>query len=91
MKQQLRKLCSPLLSHFESGDEPFAYKPSHRTILLVLSALFFGLATLIVVVNGGGDIGYLFPALIFGLVSLVGLIVGLLGNDRAVAKIWGSR
>ncbi|MGB3623164.1 hypothetical protein FT643_04850 [Ketobacter sp. MCCC 1A13808] len=91
MKQPLRKLFSPILKAFESGSDEYVYQPSHRKILIFLSALFFGLASLVLVINRGGDVGYLFPAVVFGLVSFVGLTVGLLGNDRAVAKIWGSR
>lgn len=84
-------MFSPILNIFESGDEPFVYKPSHRTILVVLGCLFSGLATLVVVFAQGEDPGYLLPVLVFGAVGLVSLLVGLIGNDRAVAKIWGSR
>ena len=91
MKQALRKVFSPILNPLESGNDPVAYKPSHRKILLVVSLLFGGLSGLIVVISRGADPGYLFPAVVFGLISLTGLIVALLGNDRAVAKIWGSR
>lgn len=91
MKQFLRKVFSPILNPLESGTDPVAYKPSHRNILLVVSLLFGGLSGLIVVISRGADLGYLFPAVVFGLISLTGLVVALLGNDRAVAKIWGSR
>lgn len=91
MKQALRKVFAPLLNLFESGNDPVVYKPSHRKILIVVSCLFSGLSALIVVISRSVDAGYLFPAVVFGLIGLTGLIVGLLGNDRAVAKIWGSR
>ena len=91
MKQQLRKLFSPLLNLFETGNEAFAYKASHRKILVIVSCLFSGLAALVVVLSQGAGAGYLFPAIVFGLIGFTGLIVGLLGTDRAVAKIWGSR
>jgi len=91
MKQQLRKVFAPILKVFESGNEPFSYKPSHRKILLFVSLVFSGLAGLMAVLSKDADIGYLFPVIVFSLIGLIGLVVGLLGNDRAVAKIWGNR
>lgn len=92
MKDQLRKAASPLLDLFERGDQPYSVKPSHRTILLATSMLFLGLSGAITwVALGQDELTYLIPALVFGSVALVGLIVGLLGNDRAVAKIWGNK
>ena len=35
--------------------------------------------------------GYLLPVLLFGGAGSIGLVVGCLGTDRAVAKIWGSK
>jgi hypothetical protein len=37
------------------------------------------------------EMGYWFVMIVFGGISLVGLIVGLLGSDKAVAKLLGSR
>jgi len=91
VKRQLRSMFSPILNILESGTEPFAYKSSHRTILIVLGGLFSGLAALVMLYAQGKDPGYLLPVLVFGIVGLVSLLVGLIGNDRAVAKIWGSR
>ncbi len=92
MKQILRTLFSPILNLFESGtEEPFTYKPSHRVILIAMGAIFSGLATLVFFVAQGEELGYLLPVLIFGGIGLVSLLVGLIGTDRAVAKIWGSR
>ncbi len=91
MKKQLRRLFCPILCLFESGDESFSYKPSHRTILIIMSCLFSGLAALVFFLMPEEDPGYWFPVVIFGGVGLIGLIVGFLGNDRAVAKIWGSK
>ena len=94
MKRQLRKLrtlFSPILNIFESGTEPFAYKPSHRIILIAMGAIFSGLATLVFFVAQGEDLGYLLPVLVFGGIGLISLLVGLIGSNRAVAKIWGYR
>ncbi|MDX1692870.1 MAG: hypothetical protein R3208_03835 [Ketobacteraceae bacterium] len=91
MKQPLRSLFSPLLKPFESGNEPFQYKPSQRKILLFVSLMFTGLAGLVLYLAADADPGYYFPAVIFGLIGFVGFVVGFLGNDRAVARIWGSR
>ncbi len=91
MKQILRKIFSPILNIFESGSDPFVYKPSHRTVLITMGCLFSGLATLVFFLAQGKDPGYLFPVVIFGGAGLLSLLVGLLGTDRAVSKIWGSR
>jgi hypothetical protein len=91
MKQSLRKIFSPILNLFESGTEEYAYKPTHRSILTAVGCMFSGLAALVMFLAQGEDPGYFFPVVIFGGAGLMCLIVGLLGTDRAVAKIWGSR
>lgn len=91
MKSLLRQLFSPLLTPLESGDEPYAYRPSHRKILLGLSSLFLMLSTGMFFLAKGQDPGYLIPVVVFGGVALVGLVVGSVGKDRAVSKLWGSK
>lgn len=91
MKQIVRAVFSPLLKIFESGDDEFSYKPSHRIILLVMGVLFSALAMFVLSSAQGQDIGYFLPVLIFGGVGVVSLVIGFVGTDRAVAKIWGSR
>jgi len=91
VKNQLRMLFSPLLNIFESGTEAFVYKSSHRKVLVILGCLFCGLATVVFLLAQGEDPGYFLPVLIFGGAGLLSLLIGLLGTDRAVAKIWGSR
>jgi len=92
MKETLRKLFSLLLNIFEKGDAPYTSNPLGRKILIVMSALFSGLAFIVAnLIPEGGDMGYIFPVLIFGSLGFVGLVVGLLGTDRAVAKIWGNK
>jgi len=91
VRNQLRILFSPLLNIFESGTEPFAYKSSHRKILVIVGCLFCGLAILVLSLAQGEDPTYILPVLIFGGAGLLSLLIGFLGSDRAVAKIWGSR
>lgn len=90
MKKQLRILFSPLLKKLEAGNESYAYKPSHRIILLFMSSVFSGLSIAVTIVEQTGSLSYLIPVIVFGALGAVGLIVGLIGNDRAVAKIWGQ-
>jgi len=106
LKSLLRKLFSPLLNLFESGQSDYAYKKSHRVILIIVGLLFSGLASLVFVLSHkvtqevlpdvaqisaqADSIGYLIPVLFFGGAGILCLLIGLLGNDRAVAKIWGS-
>lgn len=91
MKPLLRKLFSPILNIFEAGDEPYAYKPLNRKILIVIGVLFLCLVSAVGYLSfDKGEVGYLIPVAVFSGISLVTLVVGLLGNDRAVAKIWGG-
>lgn len=92
MKKLLRRLFGFILYFFESGDESYRYKPLNRKILIVVGVLFSGLAAGSAYVAGQlADVQFFIPVGIFGLAGLVCLVVGLLGNDRAVAKIWGGR
>lgn len=91
MKTLLRSLFSPILNQFESGEQTFSYKPSHRLILKTVGILFSCIISFILYLSVGGEtLGYLIPVTVFGAVSLVCLVVGFLGTDRAVAKIWGN-
>ena len=91
IKKKLRTLFSPVLNIFESGTETYNYKPSHRKILIVMGGLFTSLASLVLWLAQGEDPGYLLPVLVFGVAGLLSLLIGLIGNDRAVARIWGSQ
>ena len=92
MKALLRKAFSPILENFESGTEEYVYKVSHRVILIVMGCIFSVLSTAVAVMATEADnMGYYIPVFIFGLVSLVTLVVGTLGNERAVASIWGNK
>ncbi|MEN8169810.1 MAG: hypothetical protein ABFS08_06270 [Pseudomonadota bacterium] len=85
-----RTLFSPILNIFESGDEPFNYRPSYRTILVVIAILFSALSGLVLWLVLGMELTYLLPVFVFGGVGFLGLLIGLIGTDRAVAKIWNS-
>jgi hypothetical protein len=92
MKTSLRKIFAPILGLFESGDAEFRYKRSHRTILIAVGVLFALLSVIsLVAAIYAAQPGALIPFLVFFSVSAVCLIVGFLGSDRAVAKIWGNR
>jgi hypothetical protein len=83
MKSLIRAIFRPLLNLFESGDAPYAYRPSHRVILMVMSA------SLVLTLLPSWD--YALPVVLFGGVGSLGLLIGWAGTDRAVARIWGSR
>lgn len=92
MRTGISRLFSPILDFFESGDEEYIYRRSHRLILKVVGCLFLFLAG----VSGFAGLaaslaGALIPFLVFLAVGVTALAVGFLGNDRAVARIWGSR
>lgn len=92
MKDTLRKLFSPLLKPLEAGTEEYSYKPSHRTILIGVGSLFLALSTVsIVLAIVGGQFGAMIPSMVFFIAGWVCVIVGALGSDRAIAKIWGNR
>jgi len=92
MKTQLRKIFAPILSPFEAGDAPYTYAPSHRKITLAVGVLFMVLAAVSLYLTlVTQTFGALIPMLAFFAVGCTSLIVGSLGNDRAIAKIWGNR
>ncbi|MGD8785070.1 MAG: hypothetical protein PVG75_11575 [Thioalkalispiraceae bacterium] len=92
MKQSLRKLFWFILVYFERDDEPYTYKPLNRTILIIVGSLFTVLAVVSVYFSDAAQgYGFLIPALVFFAVGLVCLVVGLLGSDKAVSRIWGNR
>jgi hypothetical protein len=92
MKTLMKNILSPILSKFESGEEEYAYRKSHRTILIVAGFLFLFLsfgslyATIAAQAWGG-----LLPFIVFFVIGVVCESVGFLGSDRAVAKIWKTK
>ncbi|AWB67556.1 hypothetical protein C2869_14400 [Saccharobesus litoralis] len=92
MKAILRKICSPILNLFEKGPQPEIYKPLNRKILFVMAVLLIGLATGVTFAAvSAGQVAFFLPVIVFGGGGLVCLIVGALGDERAVMNIWGGR
>lgn len=92
MKKTLRKIFLPILRIFETGEGEYSYKKSHRSILLIVGVLFLFLsAGSAASAISSSQMGGIIPFLVFFLVGLVCEVVGLLGSNRAVAKIWGSK
>ncbi|KPP98017.1 hypothetical protein [Marinobacter sp. HL-58] len=92
MKEVLRKVFWPILLFFEKGESAEGYRPSHRKILLAVGLLFLvlsGVSLLAALV--AETLGALFPIILFFVIGLVCLVVGFLGSDSAVARIWGNR
>jgi hypothetical protein len=92
MKAILRKIFSPILNVFEKGNEPYVYKSMSRKILIAMGTMFAGIASVVILyIIYNKAYGYALPAIVFSSVALVSIIVGALGNERAVAKIWGNK
>ena len=92
MKQFFRNVFASILVIFEKGTEPYNYKPLNRTILNVMGVLFSGLAIVVAfMVPAGGGFSYMLPVVVFLGLGVTCLVVGILGNERAVCKIWGNR
>lgn len=92
MKKILTTAFWPILVLFETDIPPTHYKRSHRVVLIAVGVLFLTLSL------GSGLVGYhsnelgaLFPVLIFSAAGLVSVVLGALGSDGAVAKMWGNK
>lgn len=91
MKSLLRSTFWPILKFFESDTEPANYRKSHRVALIVVGVLFLALSIGASIAAGySGDLGALIPFVVFFCLGLVALVVGALGSNAAVAKIWGT-
>mgnify|MGYP000019881263 FL=1 len=92
MKQFLTRVFWPILAPFEKGDSSAHYRPSHRKALLGMGFLFLVLAGVSAYISlRAGEAGGLAALVVFGGVGLVSWVVGFLGSDTAVARIWGNR
>ncbi len=92
MKDVLRKVFWPILLFFEKGGNAEGYRPSHRKILLAVGFLFLVLSGVSLFFSVVAEtFSALLPIVLFFVISLVCFVVGLLGSDSAVARIWGTR
>ena len=92
MKKTLQMIFSPVLNIFEKNNDEFIYRTLNRKIVLFISSVFFMLAFgLPIYMPELIEMGFWFVMIVFGSLSSVGLIIGILGSDKAVAKLLGSR
>ena len=92
MKKIALKIFSPVLSFFEKGAENARIAGWKRPVVLIVSLILIGLAISVpFVAPEEVRAGALLPTIVFGSMGIVGLIVGLLGSDRAVARLLGGR
>lgn len=92
MKEVLGKIFWPILKFFETGEEPANYKKSHRVALNILGTLFMSLSLgVAAAAYSSKDPGALVPVLVFFCLGGVALVVGTLGSNGAVSKIWGNK
>lgn len=92
MKQILTKIFWPILTLFETGEEAINYKKSHRAALNGVGGLFLLLSLIsTVAASNASGVGSLLPVVIFLCAGVVSLVVGSLGSDSAVSRIWGTK
>lgn len=92
MKSLLHRLFSPLLKPFEDGRPASGYRPIHRRIAWVVGLLFLVIAfTSLYMALSVDQWAAFVPVVVFFGASLISLVVGLLGSDRAVTKLWGVK
>ena len=89
IKKALRSLFWLALKALEAGNESYEHKPSHRVILVVMGFIFLLLGSLVLYFSQGEEIAYFIPVVVFGGVGILSTLVGFIGSDRAVSKIWG--
>lgn len=82
----------PILKFFETDVEPANYKKSHRVALNIVGTLFIFLSLGSAwAAYFSGELGSLIPVVVFFCVGLVTVVVGSLGSNGAVSKIWGTK
>lgn len=92
MKRLLTTIFWPVLAPFEKDGDSAGYRPTHRKVLFGMGFLFLLLAGVsALVAQETGEPGGLVPLAVFFAVGAVCWIVGFLGSDAAVARIWGNR
>ncbi|MCF2946614.1 hypothetical protein L0668_00715 [Paraglaciecola aquimarina] len=93
MKKILINIFSPILNIFENANPSPNYKKSHRTALVILGGIFIFLSCVsaTAAIYAGVGFGAAIPIIVFFSVGLVALVVGSLGSNQAVSKIWGTK
>lgn len=92
MRNVFIKICWPLLRLFETEAQPANYRESHRFALNFIGFVFLLLSIVSAWVGySSGELGAIIPAVIFFGAGLSAVVVGLLGSNGAVAKVWGSK
>ena len=91
MMNILIKVFWPILRFFETDKEPSNYKKSHRVALNVLGILFLILSLGSAwSASSSDELSSAIPIVVFFGVGLVAVVVGSIGSNGAVAKIWGN-
>jgi len=94
MKPLLKKIFKPILAPLEADqvdEEAPNYKKSHRVVLIIVGSLFLFLAiTSSIFTYISSELGGLIPVLVFLAIGLVAVVVGALGSNHAVSKLWGQ-
>lgn len=92
MKAALTKLFSPILNYFEPTKGEYIYRHSQRKVLLFIGIVSFTLSTIsLIAAVILSQLAGLLSILLFFICACICLILGLLGSDQAVAKIWGNK
>lgn len=92
MKSVLRRVFWPILRFFETGEGSEAHKKSHRVALNIVGVLFMSLSLGSAVAGyTSGQMASLIPVLVFFCVGLVAVVLGTLGSNSAISKIWGIK
>lgn len=92
MRNVFIKICWPLLRIFETDTQPANYRKSHRFALNCIGFIFLILSFVSALLGySSKELGALIPAVIFFGAGLSAVIVGLLGSNGAVSKIWGTK
>ena len=92
MRNLMRRLFAPLLDRLEAGEGEYAYRESHRKILMGIGVLFLAVSAVSVFASVvASQPAGVFPAVVFLVLGLACEAVAFLGSDRAVARLWGGR
>jgi hypothetical protein len=92
MKNRLTKICWPILKLFETDVVADNFKRSHRIALNVLGGLFILITFASAwAASTSDELAAFIPVVVFFCIGSVAVIVGALGSNGAVCKIWGTK